>query len=168
MAKSLPPLAELKEWLRYDANTGKFFWVKRPAQTVRAEDVAGSKDGNGYVRIRIKGTEYLAHRLAWLFAKGEDPLERFIDHLNCDRGDNRIENLRIVDHKENNRNRRKAKGTSSKFKGVSWNAKTGKWTSQIYAQGRQRYLGSFDIEEDAHEAYRRAAIELHGEFANFG
>lgn len=96
---------------------------------------------------------------------GPIPKGKFVDHKNRDRLDNTRKNLRLTDCSGNSANVTKFTG-SSKFIGVHWSKRRGKWYSQIKKSGKVKYLGVFDNEEDAAEAYNSAALELHGEFAN--
>ena len=164
MANTLPPLAELREWLRYDTKTGEFFWIKTPGRRTKAGSKAGY-DARGYTEIRVRRNRVLAHRLAWLFVYGEDPGEKQIDHINCDRGDNRIVNLRLASSKDNSGNKRKKQDTTSNLKGVSWYKRKRKWQAQIRLNGKSKHLGYFHSEQEAHAAYCVAAVEVFGKFA---
>lgn len=94
--------SRLCELLHYDPHTGVFRWAVDRAR-VRAGDVAGCYDCNGYRTIRIDGYDYFAHRLAWFFVHASWPVA-VIDHLNRRRYDNRLSNLRDVTQSENLRN----------------------------------------------------------------
>jgi hypothetical protein len=168
MTKIIRPLAGLEEVLRYEPDTGKFFWlIDRPSRT-KVGDRAGYLAETGYIRITYNYTTYRAHRVAWYLHTGKDPNPLNIDHINGDRADNKITNLRLATTAQNAKNQRKRDGTSSRYKGVKWREKTGKWQAQITVDGRSVYLGSYDNQLDAHLAYCKAAAVLHGEFANFG
>jgi hypothetical protein len=168
MTKTLLPLGGLEDVLRYEPGTGKFFWlVARPRKT-RAGDPAGHLNKAGYIEIRYNHITYQAHRIAWYLHTGEDPAALQIDHVNGDPADNRIANLRPATPAQNAKNIRKRKGTTSKYKGVTWRQKIGKWETQIKIDGKSMYLGCYADELDAHLAYCAAAARLHGEFANFG
>lgn len=105
--KPLPPLEELLEKFNYDPETGVLSWRKPLSGNVRPGDRAGYRTSNGYLRVRVGSTHYRIHRLIWKLAYGEDPSEGMdIDHINQDRTDNRIKNLRLVSRKENISNRK--------------------------------------------------------------
>lgn len=87
-----------------------------------------------------------------------------VDHANRNGLDNRRANLRTCSRSENNGNRKKSGGTS-RYKGVSWDSKNGKWLAQIHLDNKRRYLGRFVREEDAARAYDAAALLQWGEFA---
>lgn len=95
--------ATVRRLLSYNKGTGVFRWRVANSGRVRVGDVAGSVNSSGYVQIRIFGTKYKAHRLAWLHTYGEWPM-MVIDHINRCRSDNRIANLRDVTVGENRRN----------------------------------------------------------------
>jgi len=88
-----------------------------------------------------------------------------VDHRNGDLLDNRLENLRLCSHEENMRNRKTRHNNKCGLKGVTLLKRSGRWMAQIGFAGNNKYLGTFDRPEDAHLAYQRAAVALHGEFA---
>lgn len=158
-------LSEIKAALDYDPSSGVF--IRKPRADVSNAlnaRFAGRKTGcpavNGYLRIRVDNTLYYAHRLAWFLTYGTMP-DGAIDHINGDRSDNRLENLRLATPAENSRNSR-SYGKSG-FKGVFPHGR--RWLSKITANGVTRRLGVFDTKEQAHAAYCAAASELHGQFA---
>lgn len=154
-----------KELLNYDPLTGIFTWKhdKRCGQKhgrihVYAGDVAGCMKENGYLCIRLDKRLYLSHRLAWLWMTGAWPVN-FIDHKNGVRHDLRFDNLRDVTRAVNMQNLRTRKGGN--LIGAYWREDRQKWTSQIKADGTLRYIGIFDTEQEAHEAYVKAKRLLH-------
>lgn len=154
--------AELAALFSYDYETG-FFTRLTSCKAWKKGQRAGTVCPVGYRRINIGGRPYLAHRLAWLFVFGELP--RFIDHINGNRDDNRITNLRAATQGENIANSKLNRKNKSGFKGVSWNAKQRKWAAFIGIDRGKRYLGAFDTPEEAASAYQKAAAELFGQFA---
>lgn len=121
-------------------------------------------DTHGYRGGKIFKTRHLAHRIIWAIQKGVHPTGP-LDHINGDRMDNRMCNLRAATVAENSRNGAIRASNTSGRKGVTWNRHTKRWQAQIgYAYGK-RHLGYFSSLEAAAEAYDRAALELHGDFA---
>lgn len=154
----------LLEVMRYDPATGAFVWKVRAANCVRVNRPAGGIHPLGYRVISIEGKKYYAHRLAWFYVHGVWPPAE-VDHVNEDRVDNRLSNLRLATHSENNRHRGKTKRNTSGYKGVALNKRYGLWVARIRNDSRDCFLGYFDSPEKAHEAYCAAAIKYHGEFA---
>ncbi|AZS78768.1 HNH endonuclease [Achromobacter spanius] len=157
--KTLPSFDEISALLAYDPATGVLRWRVNCRGTVRAGNVAGCQYSNGYVMVSVLGRRFLAHRLAWLLATGAWPNSE-IDHLDGDRANNRISNLRDVSHLTNMQNRRMANSdNTSGFLGAS--PYKGRWKAQIKIVGKVRYLGMFDSPEAAHAAYIEAKRKLH-------
>ena len=153
----------LKELLSYDPDTEEFRWRVTRGGTARAGSVAGYARPDGYIKIKIDGKFYLAHRLAWLYVHREFVPE--IDHINGVLSDNRIANLRPATHSQNLGNGRKHSDNTSGFKGVHWDKRRKKWRAVIGHNSCQIHLGRFDTIEEAHAAYCDKARELFGEFA---
>jgi hypothetical protein len=135
---------------------------------LRSRAPAGSRAGTltwkGYREIKVMGRVYREHRLIWLYHFGDIPEE--IDHINLDRADNRVSNLRACSRSENMCNRGKCKKNKSGFKGViHYPGVVGSWSARIGHKGKPIYLGTFESAEAAHAAYADAAKKLHGEFA---
>jgi len=91
-----------------------------------------------------------------------------VDHISGDHLDNRKANLRICTHAENMRNQRLRKSSRTGFKGVCYNTGHKKYRAQIVVNQKYIHLGYFDFPAEAHKAYCKAAVQYHGEYANFG
>jgi hypothetical protein len=161
----------LQELLQYSTDTGLFQWKTdrhtgrgRGRKIAAAGDLAGSKTWNGYWCIRLDGRCYMAHRLAWFYVNGEWP-STSIDHVDMDRTNNRLVNLRLASNGENLRNRSLQRNNTSGHKGVTFDVGRGKWLAQISIDRRHIQLGRFDSIDGAVCAYRSAAVKYHGEFA---
>ena len=164
MSVSIVPRPELTaEYLRsilhYDPDTGIFTRKVGSANQVKAGDVAGSLDGGGYLRIRVCSRLYQAHRLAWFYDCGEWPKYQ-IDHINRNKTDNRIANLRDVSQKQNGQNASKRSDNTSGHPGVYWHKRDSKWVAQITHNYKLIHLGYFSILEEAIAA-RKAAEKLY-------
>ena len=156
---------ELKQRLHYDPESGVFTWL--PGGGPRARGIAGTVYSNQrgtYRNIRVLGEVHGAHRLAYLYMTGGWPPE-FIDHINGNGLDNRWENLRAATRSQNLANRQKPTKSKSGFKGVQ-QISPHSWQASIRKDNKSYYLGLFTSPEEAHEAYKAAARELHGEFAS--
>lgn len=157
--------AELKELLDYDPATGSFFWRK----TLRnGKGGAGKKAGGeryGYIFIAVKGRIYRAHRLAWLYVYGEFPPDKLIDHINGNRSDNRIENLRLASQGENLMNRGRQSNNKAGYKGIWFDNQRQLWAAMIGFNNQKKALGRYETAEEAARAYDAAARLYHGQFA---
>ncbi len=149
----------VKEYFQYDPKTGILSWKKNQRKSLLGMP-SGHKRKDGYLQTHFKCAHYLTHRLIWIYVYGEHP-DGYLDHINGNRSDNRIENLRIVTKKQNSENRKKRLGRSSKFKGVCFRKDSNKWTAQIGSNYKLKHLGYFETEELAYEAYKQAAQLLH-------
>jgi HNH endonuclease len=123
-------------------------------------------DFNGYAIFRFQRKTYCAHRVIWAYHYGEWPTGQ-IDHINHDRADNRLENLRDVTHAENAKNQRIRSTNKSGFIGVSWFSQTKKWKSSIFSNGKTKHLGYFS-EKSAAVAARKNAERKIGFHPNHG
>ena len=152
----------LLEVLDYNQETGIFIWkIGCRWCGNKVGYVARYINANGYIVIQVGGKKYLAHRLAWLYMKGEWPSSQ-IDHINGVRDDNRLINLRDVTSAENGQNQRKAHSSNTTgFLGVRFHKATKKFRAQITLDGKTRHLGTFHTPEIAHAAYITAKRQLH-------
>jgi hypothetical protein len=151
---------QLKDTLDYDADTGVFVWKIRPSKAVKAGDVAGCTEKRiGYITIGIAKRIYKAHRLAWLYVYGSWP-KGLIDHINGNKADNRIENLREVFADGNSQNVRKPnRRNKSGFMGVIWFQN--KWRASVSVNGKSKWLGDYSTPEEAHQVYLEAKRKYH-------
>lgn len=150
---------KLKELLHYDPETGIFIWLERTSKKIRVGDTAGCiNKKNGYRYIRIQGTLYLAHRLAWMYITGSFP-DFQIDHEDHVRTRNVFNNLRNATNKSNGLNQSLSLNNTSGFNGVTWHSTAKKWQAQITIDGNNIYLGLFENIEDAISKRKAANIE---------
>ncbi|HGD3326984.1 TPA: HNH endonuclease signature motif containing protein [Enterobacter hormaechei] len=148
----------LRSLFLYDPVTGRLHH-KANRRRVKAGSYADSTrraDGYHQVALRLDGKQYQlkAHRVAWILAHGAIPHGKQIDHINGIRDDNRLCNLRLVTQRENDQNRRKARG-------YSWNKGCSKWEAYIRVDGVLRHLGLFTTEAAARAAYLKAKARHH-------
>ena len=129
----------------------------RTAQRTKVGEEAGCLNLYGYRQICINGRYCLTARVIWFFVKGEWPAN--IDHINHDRSDNRLINLRSVTNAENSRNRSKSPRNTSGVMGVSWNKAARKWCARIQVNSKQIHLGLFTNMADAITARAAAKVK---------
>lgn len=152
--------ARLRELLDYDPANGQLRWrVNR--KRAQAGAIAGTARQDGYRYIGIDGSHYSAHRLAWLHIHGSWPRNQ-IDHMDGDRANNRLANLRDVERDINAQNQRSARSRSSSgVLGCHQPSGSAKWAAQIKVAGKISHLGMFDSLELARQAYVAAKRKLH-------
>jgi hypothetical protein len=151
----------VRELLNYCTETGVFTWRMKRRGRARVGTVAGTKHPKGYIRISIDHVDHLAHRLAWIFVHGPIDDSMVIDHINGNRSDNRIENLRVVTGMQNANNQQtRLAGARKAMLGASFHKPSGKWISRVKINGKDKYLGLFDTPEQANQAYLAAKREF--------
>jgi len=158
----------LKEVLDYNATTGVFTRKISGSTAVKVGRVVGSgvTVKANYFKVFIDAQAYIAHRLVWLYVHGTWP-KHFIDHVNGDRHDNRLCNLREASSRQNMVNSKLSKASTTGYKGATV-LPSGRFRSKLHSGGQVYHLGVFDTVEEAHQAYCDKADELHGDFANHG
>jgi hypothetical protein len=149
--KTLPPIERLNETLNYDADLGVFTWRISTTNKISAGATAGTVMNAGYIHIQLDKVLYLGHRIAWFLFYGEDPGSSQLDHINGNRTDNRICNLRLAPRGEidNLQNTATRKDCSSGHPGVQWSAKKNRWRAYVSTEGKQYHLGYFKTKDEA-------------------
>jgi hypothetical protein len=158
-----PTVAQLREYLSYDPDTGAFTWIARPAQKIQIGDPAGQWGNWGYLRIGLFGKRYQDHVVAWAMMTGEWPMHH-VDHKDRDRANNRWSNLRAATPLENSINASVRSDSKSEVAGVSMHL-CGKWRAYLRVNGKHKHLGLFDNKKDAVAARIAAAKEQYGQFS---
>ena len=165
------PVDYLRKLLDYDALTGVVKWKPRALEHFKSErdskiwntryagTVVGVQNSRGYLVFKLNKRCYRLHRVVWAIHYNEHP-EIFIDHINGDKRDNRISNLRLVDAEGNARNRKTPSSNSSGIIGVRWDKRYGTWKSTIGDEGEDVSLGSFDNLLDAAAARKSAEVRF--------
>lgn len=175
-ATKLPQQDRLRQLLEYNANTGSLVWRDRAADDFPnlSPDKAGKaakhwrsmyagkevgSSGEGYIRLTIDGVHYYAQRVIWKLVHGTDPIE--VDHINGQKSDNRLCNLRDVSHQVNGRNRQLYANNKSGVIGISFHPRDKVWSARISIGGSvDKHLGSFKTKEEAIAARIGAEIVL--------
>lgn len=156
-------LALARRLLDYDPLTGVFTWTQQARPQKRGQRT-GTVMRDGSIYLRLQGQGVYAHRLAFALVHGHWP--QWVAHKDGDLSNNRIDNLREGDAQQRVWSARKrATETTSRFKGVYWCKRKGKWHARIHVGPSAKHLGFFDVEEAAGAAYARAVAQVAGEFA---
>jgi DUF971 family protein len=160
MAEPILTHDRLKSLFEYQPDTGKF--VRRVNMGNKAAGtIAGTRHTSGYITLFFDNKRYYAHRLAWFYVHGSMPA-MWIDHINGDKADNRIANLRHASPSTNNQNRRKCQRNSKTgILGVDIHKPSGRFRAQITISGKKHNIGNFDTAEEAHIAYLETKRKYH-------
>ena len=155
----------MSEFIDYNSETGTMIWKKVLSNRTKAGALCGANvDSKGYARVCFAGKQYRAHRVAWALFYGVDP-DRQIDHINGDRQDNRIENLRLATNTQNSRNTKLSRNNTSGVTGVTFSTAAQKWIAQITVSRKNVYIGVFPDKVDAIKARKQAESQYFGQFA---
>jgi len=178
--KNLPPIERLQQLLRYDRDAGVLYWRERAREDFSNPRCAGgwnarnagrtalnNVNNHGYKVGCIDGKVYSAHRVCWAIAFNEDPGPALIDHINGNKTDNRLKNLRAVNHEQSGKNKPRPQKNGSGVVGVAWREKSKRWEARIGHRGKLIHLGTFVSFGDA-VAARKAAEQNLGFHSNHG
>lgn len=152
----------------FEYRNGNLYWKMSRGNHIKTGDRDGWDQKDGYRRIKINDKSYSSHRVIFLYHHGYLP--EFLDHIDGNRSNNNISNLRGATKQENGMNQKntksyKDKPTSSRFKGVGWHKQHEKWQARIMINAKSKHIGYFDLEIEAALSYNRCAIKNFGEFA---
>jgi len=162
--KPLPPIEELREFLHYEHDTGLLRWKVNVGKKIKANSVAGSLRSQGYIDVKINHEIFKAHRLAWALYYNQDPGGMQIDHIDQNKSNNKIVNLRLANHVSNGANAGPRKNNKLGVKGVHY--ERSKFKALIIKNAKKYHLGCYDTMEEASNVYCAAAEELYGKFAH--
>jgi len=157
-------LRQVKELFEY--RDGDLYWKKILSNRVPKGSKVSGVNSLGYLRVRIDGECYMAHKVVWLYHYGYLP--EMLDHIDGDPGNNRIENLRLCTKTTNGYNAKLSKRNSTGLKGLTWNKVNKNWRCGFHANGERVEVGSFMDKDEAIKALVKARGVHHGEFMNHG
>ena len=161
-------LTGFREFMRYDPESGLVVWVKKPTtrSPVKPGKEVGSFESNGYRQVHVywsgERRGFMVHRICWYLFYGTWP-ELPIDHINRDKGNNQLSNLRLATPGLNGRNKNLLPNNTSGRRGVHWDKREGKWKGQVTLHNKQKHLGYFDDLDEAAEAVEDFYRELDGD-----
>jgi len=152
--KPLPSRELLLREFVYEPDTGLFRHAYYKCGRAVKGQVAGAKQSKGYIMLRSGDYTFMANRAAWLIGHGVDPGQAIVDHIDLDKSNNRLSNLRLATDNQNQWNRvgRGYHKTGERFRAC------------IRHLGHLHHIGTYDTAEEAQAAYRAKAVELRGEF----
>ncbi len=162
-----PTIERVNELFDYDRISGLL--VARVSRNRRrAGTIVGTLTSHGYLRCKFDKDWWFLHNLVWFIAYGKWPVAD-VDHMDGDKTNNSINNLRECTRSQNKGNsKRHSVPTKSGLKGVTWQSKIEKWQARLMVRGTHLSLGCYNTPEDAHAAYMAAAQKHFGEFARGG
>lgn len=172
-------ISMLRLAIEYSPSSGSLVWLERCRDMFDSDRIhkswntkwagkpALNSEDDGYLKGNFMGAKLSAHRAAWMVCHGDIPDGKQIDHINGDRKDNRIENLRLVEPIENSHNMKMSSKNTSGYTGVCWVSHLSKWNARISVNGKRIALGCYESQGDAISA-RRLAERTYGFHPNHG
>lgn len=155
-----PTQKYLREIFEYNPDDGFVRWKQG-----RSNMIAGSRVGSinkyGYLHVTINSKSYKLSRVIWILMFGSIPENYYIDHINGNKSDNRLSNLRLATNNQNQQNRPAPKNSSSHYRGVTWHKQMKKWMARICHNNKRETLGFFETAEAAYAAYKARAAQLY-------
>lgn len=149
---------ELKSILKYDQDTGNFFWLKNTSNK-RAGDKAGSFTSTGYIIISINKKSYKAHRLAFLYMSGVLPTDE-VDHIDRNRSNNKWNNLRLATHADNQTNKLNNLKTQSGFTHITYRVINSCWTVRLGKAHKEKFIGNYKDLKEAIKALETSLLDV--------
>lgn len=156
----------LKEILYYNPYVGVFTWRNKSNRRTYGK-TAGTAKGKGYIVIGIGRKYYAVHHLVWLWHYGSLPKDQ-IDHIDGDRSNNLLKNLRAVSQEQNSMNMKRNSANSSGVKGVHWDVRRQRWVAVIRNKDKCLFRMAFKSLDEAEREIKAVREKLHGEYANHG
>lgn len=144
---------------------GTLYYRVNVGKKIKKDSKVGNIKKNGYLQFSSKGKTYSNHRVIFEMHYGKIPIGLQIDHIDRNRLNNSIDNLRLVTNQQNSFNKEKSKKSKSLYKGVCWREDKKKWQARTKIAGVEKSLGYFDTPEAASLEYLIYTKKVQGEFA---
>ena len=158
-------IERIRERIAYNKSTGLFMYLK-PSNSATKGWWGGSISLQGYCRLYFEGRIIQAHSIAWLLTYGIIPKGLEVDHIDGDKTNNKIDNLRLATRSQNLYNRPNSRGNTSICKGVSLHKKTGLWRVRLNVNKKELSFGYYKDYELAELVAQEATAKYHGEFSS--
>lgn len=166
LQSNLDPLSQELLHELFEYRGGELYWKISPSEKIKIGSVVGAVNSHGYKVTKVNYKGYRVHRLIFLYHYGYMP--KFVDHIDCNKLNNRIENLRDVTQSQNLLNRKIFKCSKSGVKGVYWHKGKKRWTAGCSKDGQWYNLGTHNTKDEAIKAVREFREQNHGEYVNHG
>lgn len=151
----------------YEYSAGKLSWKVRAANRICIGDEAGAPTARGYLTSMYKGKHTLVHRIIWEMHNGPIPDDYQVDHIDHNRKNNLLSNLRLVLNSTNAKNRKKYSTNTTGLTGIYKRGPNTGWIVQLRVDGKTLHIGTFYTEQDVINAREEAKV-LHGYHINHG
>ena len=159
--------AFIRKTFDYNPETGELRWAVRLSTRIRVGNLAGTLDDQGRIKIGIRGKDYFAHRIIWVWMTGFWP-KKEVDHRNEVKSDNWWKNLREATPSQNHRNRGKQRNNTTGYKGVAFDKKRGCFIAGVKLNGKRHGIRArFETAEEAYKAVCKLAKKLHGKWSSY-
>ena len=147
----------------FDYKDGHLYWKNPNSYRTPKGKMAGTLTTTGYYQTKINRNIYLNHRLIYLYHYGNLP--KYIDHIDIDKKNNKIENLRETTPSDNKKNVGVSKSNTSGYKNVYWHKQCKKWGVRLVVNGKPKHIGLFENLELSDLVAQEARDKYHGKFA---
>ena len=158
-AKKEPNQELLKALFNY--KNGFLIWKENPFFVKVGTPAGYIRKQYGYCRIKVNKIEYAAHRLIWVWHNGDLKTDVMVDHVNTDRSDNRIENLRLCTHKQNMQNRKISPKNTTGYPNVHFDTQVNRYRAKVKVDGKSYGTLTFKTAEEAHDYAKELKASLH-------
>ena len=162
--KQLPPWEVVNHFIKYEPETGFMYWKLSASRYMKKGKMLSSRSEENYRIVKFLGTSYKQHRLAWLLYYKVDPGSMLIDHIDGDKSNNKITNLRLVTHSQNRINTKMRKNNKTGVKGVHFCKRSNRYVASVTFKGKTIYRKYFDCLKSASEARDCVANKVFGDF----